>query len=53
MLPSTGLFKEFPCPYYDGGVKQKDGIITCKRPYCHFKHVKKGKITYKNENLIN
>ncbi|XP_022211921.2 RNA exonuclease 1 homolog [Drosophila obscura] len=37
MLPSTGLFKGFPCPYYDSEI---DGV-ACKRPFCHFKHAKK------------
>ncbi|BFF92462.1 RNA exonuclease 1 homolog [Drosophila madeirensis] len=37
MLPSTGLFKDFPCPYYDSEI---DGV-ACKRPFCHFKHAKK------------
>lgn len=33
MLPSTGYFKGFNCPFYDSGL--------CERPYCHFRHVKK------------
>ncbi|EDW38848.1 GL13712 [Drosophila persimilis] len=33
MLPSTGLFKDFPCPYFDSETE-----ATCKRPFCHFKH---------------
>ncbi|KAH8291841.1 hypothetical protein KR054_001428 [Drosophila jambulina] len=40
MLPSTGLFKGFLCPYFDG----KDGAddaATCRRPFCHFKHARK------------
>ncbi|TGZ46835.1 RNA exonuclease 1-like protein [Temnothorax longispinosus] len=35
MLPSTGYFKTINCPFYDGG--------SCDRPYCHFKHAKRGK----------
>ncbi|XP_017035151.1 RNA exonuclease 1 homolog [Drosophila kikkawai] len=40
MLPSTGLFKDFLCPYFDG----KDGpddAVACRRPFCHFKHARK------------
>ncbi|PZC76894.1 hypothetical protein B5X24_HaOG204033 [Helicoverpa armigera] len=33
MLPSTGYFKGYNCPFYDNGL--------CERPYCHFRHVKK------------
>ncbi|XP_017119236.1 RNA exonuclease 1 homolog [Drosophila elegans] len=36
MLPSTGLFKGFLCPYFDG----KDAE-ACRRPFCHFKHARK------------
>lgn len=36
MLPSTGLFKSIICPFYHSG----EGI-SCLRPYCHFKHVRK------------
>ncbi|XP_055905651.1 RNA exonuclease 1 homolog isoform X2 [Eupeodes corollae] len=36
MLPSTGLFKTIICPFYHGG----EGV-SCLRPYCHFKHVRK------------
>uniref|UniRef100_A0A6P4F2Q5 RNA exonuclease 1 homolog isoform X1 n=1 Tax=Drosophila rhopaloa TaxID=1041015 RepID=A0A6P4F2Q5_DRORH len=36
MLPSTGLFKGFLCPYFDG----KDAA-ACHRPFCHFKHARK------------
>lgn len=35
MLPSTGYFKAINCPFYESG--------TCDRPYCHFKHSKRGK----------
>lgn len=35
MLPSTGYFKTINCPFYDGG--------SCDRPYCHFKHARRGK----------
>lgn len=38
MLPSTGLFKAINCPYYDAG--------TCLRPYCHFRHTKKGNLLF-------
>ncbi|XP_020799645.1 RNA exonuclease 1 homolog [Drosophila serrata] len=38
MLPSTGLFKGFLCPYFD--VKD-GGDNACRRPFCHFKHVRK------------
>ncbi|EDW80888.1 uncharacterized protein Dwil_GK11769 [Drosophila willistoni] len=43
MLPSTGLFKDFLCPYY--GSKETSGAggdsaVTCNRPFCHFKHVR-------------
>uniref|UniRef100_A0A1I8PY30 Exonuclease domain-containing protein n=1 Tax=Stomoxys calcitrans TaxID=35570 RepID=A0A1I8PY30_STOCA len=45
MLPSTGLFKDFACPYYDAGGGtagvSSSGTATCHRPYCHFKHVRK------------
>lgn len=34
MLPSTGLFNLINCPFYENK--------TCTRPYCHFKHAKKG-----------
>jgi hypothetical protein len=30
MLPSTGLFRNIPCPYFEEG--------ECTRPFCHFKH---------------
>lgn len=36
MLPSTGYFKAINCPFYESG--------TCDRPYCHFKHSKRGKL---------
>ncbi|XP_017005894.2 RNA exonuclease 1 homolog [Drosophila takahashii] len=36
MLPSTGLFKGFLCPYFDG-----QDAATCRRPFCHFKHARK------------
>ena len=37
MLPSTGLFRNIPCPYFDEG--------ECIRPFCHFRHdLKKGLI---------
>lgn len=32
MLPSSGLFKDIDCPYYDN---------YCGRPYCHFRHRKR------------
>ncbi|KAH8243392.1 hypothetical protein KR032_007113 [Drosophila birchii] len=37
MLPSTGLFKGFLCPYFDGA----DDAAACRRPFCHFKHARK------------
>ncbi|KAH8280114.1 hypothetical protein KR018_007984 [Drosophila ironensis] len=39
MLPSTGLFKDFICPFYDGEKSSPSG--TCERPFCHFKHARK------------
>lgn len=30
MLPSTGLFRNIPCPYFEEG--------ECVRPFCHFLH---------------
>ncbi|KAH8382371.1 hypothetical protein KR009_003213 [Drosophila setifemur] len=39
MLPSTGLFKSFICPYYDG--KEGGDAESCRRPFCHFKHARK------------
>ncbi|XP_017472534.1 PREDICTED: RNA exonuclease 1 homolog [Rhagoletis zephyria] len=46
MLPSLGLFKGFPCPYYAATKSSGVGIGTqsCQRPYCHFKHVRKDEI---------
>ncbi|XP_037891689.1 RNA exonuclease 1 homolog [Glossina fuscipes] len=55
MLPSTGLFKSYICPYYGGNTDDnEDGkstqsnietsTNTCQRPYCHFKHIKKDEI---------
>uniref|UniRef100_A0A0K8WCF2 RNA exonuclease 1 n=1 Tax=Bactrocera latifrons TaxID=174628 RepID=A0A0K8WCF2_BACLA len=43
MLPSLGLFKGFPCPYFTGtnSKNQNTGTQSCQRPYCHFKHVRK------------
>ncbi|XP_037808510.1 RNA exonuclease 1 homolog, partial [Lucilia sericata] len=50
MLPSTGLFKSYVCPYYDGTAATstrndiETGVTaaaTCHRPYCHFRHVRK------------
>ncbi|XP_011181014.1 RNA exonuclease 1 homolog [Zeugodacus cucurbitae] len=43
MLPSLGLFKGFPCPYYTGtnSNTEHNGTQSCQRPYCHFKHVRK------------
>jgi hypothetical protein len=38
MLPSTGYFKTINCPFYDSGL--------CERPYCHFRHVKRGVFLY-------
>lgn len=37
MLPSTGLFKAINCPFYDAD--------TCLRPFCHFRHTKKGNLS--------
>ncbi|CAD6227837.1 GSCOCG00006295001-RA-CDS [Cotesia congregata] len=37
MLPSTGYFKSITCPFYDNG--------SCDRPYCHFKHLRRGAAT--------
>lgn len=34
MLPSTGYFKAINCPFYDNGY--------CERPYCHFRHSRRG-----------
>lgn len=51
MLPSTGLFKSFACPYYNSagngsgsGSNDENGeaSFNCKRPFCHFKHNRKG-----------
>ncbi|EDX14684.1 GD21350 [Drosophila simulans] len=39
MLPSTGLFKGFVCPYFDG-----QDAASCKRPFCHFKHARKDEL---------
>lgn len=39
MLPSTGYFKTINCPFYESG--------SCDRPYCHFKHARKGKLKKK------
>ncbi|XP_017052786.2 RNA exonuclease 1 homolog isoform X1 [Drosophila ficusphila] len=36
MLPSTGLFKGFLCPYFDSNDES-----ACRRPFCHFKHARK------------
>ena len=33
MLPSTGYFSTFACPFFDSGL--------CNRPYCHFRHRQK------------
>lgn len=43
MLPSLGLFKGFPCPYFTGTNNNSEtaGTQSCQRPYCHFKHVRK------------
>ncbi|KAH8406589.1 hypothetical protein KR215_008778 [Drosophila sulfurigaster] len=44
MLPSTGLFKGIICPYYDATKKDETtaaSFTTCKRPFCHFKHLRK------------
>ncbi|EDV91027.1 RNA exonuclease 1 homolog [Drosophila grimshawi] len=43
MLPSTGLFKSFACPYYNsaGSASKDNSAATCKRPFCHFKHLRK------------
>lgn len=39
MLPSTGLFRNIPCPLY--------GENECTRPFCHFLHAKRGKRIFK------
>lgn len=36
MFNSSNFFKGFDCPYYEKGPG------CCKRPYCHFRHVRKG-----------
>ncbi|EDW16809.1 RNA exonuclease 1 homolog [Drosophila mojavensis] len=47
MLPSTGLFKSFACPYYNsagngsGNDENGEASFNCKRPFCHFKHNRK------------
>ena len=33
MLPSAGYFRTIPCPFYTDDK-------PCRRPYCHFKHIK-------------
>ena len=33
MLPTAGYFRTIPCPFYTDDK-------PCKRPYCHFKHIK-------------
>ncbi|KAJ8709139.1 hypothetical protein PYW07_008965 [Mythimna separata] len=43
MLPSTGYFKGYNCPFYDTGL--------CERPYCHFRHVKKESQNTTNEGI--
>lgn len=43
MLPSTGYFKSFNCPFYDSGL--------CERPYCHFRHVKKDYLVNSNDGM--
>ena len=62
MLPSTGLFKSYVCPYYDGtgAASTRNDIetgvtaatATCHRPYCHFKHVRKGKQFFYNCKML-
>ena len=37
MFPTKGYLQNAVCPYYQYGL--------CHRPYCHFKHKKKGKFT--------
>lgn len=37
MFPTKGYLQNAVCPYYQHGL--------CHRPYCHFKHKKKGKFT--------
>lgn len=44
MLPSTGYFKSFNCPFYDSGL--------CERPYCHFRHIKKDPQTIDNGEIL-
>ena len=33
MLPTAGYFRTIPCPFYTDDK-------PCRRPYCHFKHIK-------------
>jgi len=59
MLPSTGLFKGIVCPYYDSTGNnfktQSNGeaSLNCKRPFCHFKHIRKGKFVLFLTNFKN
>lgn len=43
MLPSTGYFKGYNCPFYDNGL--------CERPYCHFRHVRKESQSTSNDGI--
>ena len=43
MLPSTGYFKGYNCPFYDNGL--------CERPYCHFRHAKKESQSTTNDGI--
>lgn len=62
MLPSTGLFKGFACPYFDNaGSENGNGpgekgsaasSFTCKRPFCHFKHSRKGECVVPNRTGV-
>jgi hypothetical protein len=43
MLPGTGYFKTMPCPFFDSGF--------CERPFCHFRHVRRGVLSRLSDML--
>ncbi|XP_067936548.1 RNA exonuclease 1 homolog isoform X2 [Watersipora subatra] len=43
MFPTSGYFKNIPCPYYSNG--------ACERPYCHFKHQRPSSSSHKTPHI--
>ncbi|XP_028855712.1 RNA exonuclease 1 homolog [Denticeps clupeoides] len=46
MLRSTGFFRGIDCPFHSESCNSEAAGDGCKRPYCHFRHVKQRRSSY-------